>query len=110
MFINTTTTRHDFWSGEGVEVPAGTGSGFVYDDKGRIVTNYHVVRQAKACTVVFGDGTEKAAKLVGVSPRHDLAVLEVDGVLQVREGVSVRAHAVRSARLPAFPTSSRDFR
>ncbi len=64
---------------------------------------------------------EDETGLVNVTVRPDLyererevlvgeAVLEVDGVLQVREGVSVRAHAVRSARLPAFPTSSRDFR
>jgi error-prone DNA polymerase len=64
---------------------------------------------------------EDETGLVNVTVRPDLferrrevlvseAVLEVDGVLQVREGVSVRALAVRSAQLPAFPTSSRDFR
>ncbi len=64
---------------------------------------------------------EDETGLVNVTVRPDLyersrevlvaePVLEVDGVLQVREGVSVRALSVRSAQLPAFPTSSRDFR
>jgi error-prone DNA polymerase len=63
---------------------------------------------------------EDETGLVNVTVRPDLyerqrevlvgePVLEVDGVLQVREGVSVRALTVRSASLPAFPTSSRDF-
>ncbi len=78
VFINTTATRQDFWSGQNVEVPAGSGSGFVWDQAGHIVTNFHVVRQAASAMVVFGDGTQKEARLVGVSPRHDIAVLAID--------------------------------
>ncbi len=80
VFIDTTANRVDFWSGQNVEVPAGSGSGFVWDKAGHILTNYHVVRGAASATVTFGDGTKKEAKLVGVSPRHDLAVLSVEGV------------------------------
>ncbi len=92
VFINTTANRLD-WSGQNVEVPAGSGSGFVWDSHGHIVTNFHVVRATLretltkdnkiayaptgTATVVFGDGSQKEAKLVGVSPRHDLAVLLV---------------------------------
>ena len=56
----------------------GTGSGFVLDDAGHIVTNYHVVENAESITVIFADETETAARVIGVDPRNDLAVLAVD--------------------------------
>jgi len=60
------------------EVPQGAGSGFVWDKKGRIITNYHVVHQAAAITVTFGDGTTCEARVIGSAPDYDLAVLEID--------------------------------
>lgn len=54
----------------------GAGSGIIWDDKGHIVTNYHVVRGAQNLAVSFGKLTV-SAKIVGVEPRKDLAVLEV---------------------------------
>lgn len=62
------------------EVPRGTGSGFVWDDQGgslHIVTNYHVVAGARAAKVRLSDQRTYDAKLVGVSPENDLAVLRV---------------------------------
>ena len=57
-----------------------TGSGFLIDDQGHIVTNEHVVEGSSRFTVRFGeDGDELPAKLVGKDPSTDLAVLEVDG-------------------------------
>ncbi len=61
-----------------VEVPQGVGSGFVWDEAGHIVTNYHVVHGGERFTVSLSDGTTYEAKLVGVAPRKDLAVLHVD--------------------------------
>ncbi|MDP3704276.1 MAG: trypsin-like peptidase domain-containing protein [Legionellaceae bacterium] len=55
-------------------VPAGTGSGIIWDDKGHVVTNYHVVRGADALAVTLGDMTVPA-KVIGAEPRKDLAVL-----------------------------------
>jgi S1-C subfamily serine protease len=54
------------------------GSGFVYDDKGHIVTNAHVVESAEKITVNFADGTSIAAKTIGADPDADLAVIEID--------------------------------
>jgi S1-C subfamily serine protease len=58
-------------------VPRGTGSGFVWDDKGHIVTNYHVIAGAKEAKVRLADQRTFDAALVGVSPDHDLAVLRI---------------------------------
>ena len=55
-----------------------TGSGFVLDTEGRIVTNAHVVDSAGAISVRFADGEEAAATLVGTDPSTDLAVIDVD--------------------------------
>jgi 2-alkenal reductase len=60
-------------------VPAGSGTGFVIDDSGLIVTNEHVVRDGEQFEVVFFDGEERAATLVGADPISDLAVIQVDG-------------------------------
>ena len=56
----------------------GSGSGFVYDDQGHIVTNYHVVEGADQLLVSFADGQEGEAVLVGADPTNDLAVLRID--------------------------------
>ena len=56
----------------------GTGSGFVYDDRGHILTNNHVVANADKVTVTFHDGVEAAATVVGTDPRTDLAVIKVE--------------------------------
>ena len=56
----------------------GQGSGFVFDSQGDIVTNYHVAGQADQISVIFADGTQKDATLVGADPDSDLAVVKVD--------------------------------
>ena len=56
----------------------GTGSGFVWDDAGHIVTNYHVIEDASRIEVIFSDDSQVEAEVVGVDPRNDLAVLRVD--------------------------------
>jgi len=56
----------------------GTGSGFVYDDRGHILTNNHVVDGAGKITVTFHDGVEASATVVGTDPKSDVAVIKVD--------------------------------
>jgi len=60
------------------EVPQGAGSGFIWDKEGHVISNYHVVHRASAVTVTLRDGTTYDAKLVGVDPDHDIAVLKID--------------------------------
>lgn len=60
------------------EIPEGSGTGFVYDDAGHIVTNYHVIRTAQAAKVTLADNSTWEAKLVGYEANKDLAVLKVD--------------------------------
>jgi S1-C subfamily serine protease len=56
----------------------GTGSGFVYDDEGHIVTNNHVIQGAESIEVKFSDELQVPAQVVGSDPANDLAVLKVD--------------------------------
>jgi S1-C subfamily serine protease len=76
-FITTSTRRMDFWSRNVFEVPAGTGSGFVWDTRGHVVTNFHVVEGASSAEVTLGDESFNA-QMVGVFPDQDLAVLKID--------------------------------
>ncbi|MBI4061487.1 MAG: trypsin-like peptidase domain-containing protein [Elusimicrobia bacterium] len=73
-------------------IPQGTGSGFVWDRKGHIVTNFHVVRGGDAFLVTLADHTQLEAKVVGYDPSKDIAVLRVE------EGYE-KLQPVRAARL-----------
>jgi S1-C subfamily serine protease len=75
-FVTTRVQRMDFWTRNVFEVPQGTGSAFLWDDRGHVVTNYHVVQDATSAQVTLGD-QEYEASLVGVAPEHDLAVLSI---------------------------------
>lgn len=77
VYITTETRVLDLWTRNAVDIPRGTGSGFVWDDAGHIVTNGHVIADASAARVRLSDGRDAAAQLVGVSPAHDLAVLKI---------------------------------
>jgi S1-C subfamily serine protease len=56
----------------------GSGSGFIYDTEGYIVTNYHVVENAEELTVTLADGRVFPATVVGVDPSNDLAVIRIE--------------------------------
>ncbi len=77
-FITTSNVRRDYWSRDVTEIPRGSGSGFVWDNDGHIITNYHVIQGADRATVTLGDRTTWQAKLVGYAPEKDLAVLKID--------------------------------
>ena len=75
--VNVTTFTAEASPGSpGIGV--GQGSGFLYDKRGRIVTNNHVVKNATRVEVTFSNGTTQDARILGVDPDSDLAVLEVD--------------------------------
>jgi len=77
VFITNYTRQVDFFSFDAVETPSGTGSGFVWDKEGHIVTNFHVIEDGTKFSVTLGDAEYDAA-LVGAAPDKDLAVLKVD--------------------------------
>lgn len=76
VHITSRTQVFDFFRGP---VPReGTGSGFVLDTQGRIVTNYHVIADAEEVEVVLADGTAASARVIGADAYYDLAVLQID--------------------------------
>jgi len=78
VYITTLTRRQDFFSFRALEVPQGAGSGFIWDDQGYIVTNYHVIAEARGARVTLADRSTWEAQYVGSEPDKDLAVLKID--------------------------------
>jgi S1-C subfamily serine protease len=81
VFITTFDVRQDSFSSDVSAVPAGAGSGFVWDKKGHIVTNFHVIQNADAAQVRITNGknvTTHYARVVGTKPDKDIAVLYID--------------------------------
>src|SRR5204863_2188533 len=60
------------------QIPQGTGSGFVWDTNGDIIINFHVIQNADAAQVTLADQSNWKARVVGVAPDKDLAVLRID--------------------------------
>jgi S1-C subfamily serine protease len=77
VFITTKAQVQDFWSRNIFSVPRGTGSGFIWDESGHVVTNYHVIEDASEATIRLSNGKDYSASLVGTSPTHDIAVLKI---------------------------------
>lgn len=82
VFITTQQRVMDVWTRNIFSVPGGTGSGFIWDDNGHIITNLHVIKGASEAIVRLADGRDYKAALVGSSPAHDIAVLKVGIGLQ----------------------------
>lgn len=82
VHITSINVRRDRSSSKLYEVPQGTGSGFVWDKQGHIVTNFHVIKGSQKARVTFPDQSTWNASLVGVDPDKDIAVLKID----IREG------------------------
>jgi S1-C subfamily serine protease len=77
VYITTRAHVQDFWSRDIMSVPRGTGSGFIWDESGHIITNYHVIEDASEATVRLSNGKDYQATLVGASQLHDIAVLKI---------------------------------
>jgi S1-C subfamily serine protease len=75
--ITTIARTRDFWTRRVYESPQGTGSGFIWDEDGHVVTNFHVIAGADRAKVALSDERDYEAVLVGASPEHDLAVLRI---------------------------------
>lgn len=78
VHITTLAAQRDLFSTSVQQVPRGTGTGFVWDQAGHIVTNFHVIQGGNVARVTMADQTTVDARMVGAFPDRDLAVLRVD--------------------------------
>jgi S1-C subfamily serine protease len=92
VFITKIAVRRDLFTMDVQQIPKGTGSGFVWDRQGHVVTNFHVIQDGNAFSVTLGDQSEWDAAIVGVAPEKDLAVLHitapVDKLIPLAPGTS----------------------
>ena len=80
VFITTSTEQVNPFTGDATEMPRGTGSGFIWDKGGHVVTNFHVIGGGPGVSarVTLWDHASYPAQVIGVSPTNDLAVLKID--------------------------------
>jgi S1-C subfamily serine protease len=78
VFVTTVTRGRDPFTLNLYEIPRGTGSGFLWDDAGHVVTNFHVVQGGSAARVTLADHSEWEARVIGAAPEKDLAVLAIE--------------------------------
>ena len=77
VFITSIAYQRDWFSLDVQAVPSGTGSGFVWDAEGHIVTNFHVIEGANELEVTLSDHSTHRAQVIGTAPDKDLAVLRL---------------------------------
>jgi S1-C subfamily serine protease len=77
VYIQSIAVRRTGKETNPIQLTVGTGSGFIWDNQGHVVTNYHLIRNADAATVILADNTSWEAPLVGYEPDRDLAVLRI---------------------------------
>ena len=78
VYITRLAMRRDRFSLNLFEIPQGTGSGFVWNDQGHVITNFHVIQGASALRITLADNSEWDARVVGMAPDQDLAVLFIN--------------------------------
>lgn len=77
VYITTLTEMVNLWTRDITRIPRGTGSGFIWDRHGHIITNYHVLEGASEIRIRLSDQRTFNAILVGASPNYDIAVLRM---------------------------------
>jgi len=87
--ITTIALRRDLFSLNAIEIPQGTGSGFIWDDQGRVVTNFHVINDANRIQITMADNSVWKAVLIGAAPDKDLAVLQIDAPKHLLRAIPV---------------------
>jgi len=78
VHITAIAVQRDLFTLNLYQIPEGTGSGFIWDNSGNIITNFHVIQNADAAQVTLADQSTWKARRVGVAPDKDLAVLRID--------------------------------
>ena len=77
VFITSLALRRNLFTMNVQQMPQGTGSGFVWDRDGHVVTNFHVLQEGNAFAVTLADQSDWEARVVGVAPDKDVAVLRI---------------------------------
>jgi S1-C subfamily serine protease len=78
VHVTSLASRRNLMTLDVTEIPQGTGTGFVWDQQGHIVTNFHVVAGGDRASVTLNDGSTYAATIIGTAPDKDIAVLHID--------------------------------
>jgi len=78
VYITSLAIQRDRFSMNLLEIPQGTGSGFIWDSSGHVITNFHVIQNASGAKVTLADHSTWDARLVGAAPDQDLAVLSIN--------------------------------
>ena len=78
VYVTNTELRRSFFTLNVEEIPRGSGTGFVWDESGLVVTNFHVIAGAHKLTVTTAERAEYPADVIGVAPEKDLAVLRIE--------------------------------
>ncbi|MDT8448512.1 MAG: trypsin-like peptidase domain-containing protein [bacterium] len=78
VFVTNSTLKQNMFSLNVQEIPSGAGTGFIWDKSGLIVTNFHVIQNADAIRITLADQSSYLAKLIGVAPDKDLALLRIE--------------------------------
>lgn len=78
VFVTSKQLARDAYSFDLISIPRGSGTGFVWNDNGYIVTNFHVVEGAREITITLQDQSNWTATVVGLAPERDIAVLKID--------------------------------
>ncbi len=81
VYVTNIQLVRDFWYGNEEKMPRGSGSGFVWDNQGHIVTNFHVIEDGVEFLVTLPNQQQRQAKVVGKEESKDIAVLELQGDL-----------------------------
>ena len=89
VHITTLVTAAAPFSLDVQQIPEGTGSGFVWDKDGHIVTNHHVIQNASAAVIILADGSSWRGRLVGSYPAKDIAVLAIDAPSHLLQPITV---------------------
>ncbi len=103
VFIKNASIQLDLFSMDVYEIPQGAGSGFVWDTDGHIVTNFHVVYQADKIEVILSDQEPYLAKIIGISPDYDLAVLKINASPEMLKSIPVGSSNGLKVGQKAFP-------
>ncbi len=78
VFVTNNQLQRNRWNSQTSIAKAGSGSGFIWNRQGYIVTNYHVIENGRTFDVTFFDGSTLPAKLIGGDKQKDIAVLKVN--------------------------------